>query len=660
MEAPKDRATLESFLGMVNYMKRFSVELSQVSKPLRDLLKQGVIFSWESTQQEAFQKIKKIIASAPVLTYFNPKAKHTIQTDASLQGLGAVLLQEGKPVTFVSRSLIPAEKHYSSLERELLGIEFGLRRLYNFTHGQTVTVQTDHRPLVSMFNREVSASTPRQQRILLKIHSYDVELEYLKGKQNVIADALSRVSPLPPEQEDLQDLPTISMKLITSTVPATETKLMKMRQATKADVGLSQVATFIHHGWPQHKTQCPPETHQFWNFKEELSLKDGLIYKGNRLVIPKSEKASILEALHTGHMGEEKTLLRARESVYWTGITDDVKQKVKSCDVCQKHRPSLQKEPMMPHDVPASPWMKVGMDFFDLKGSHYLIIADYFSRFPIVRRMKTMTATELTTVCKTVFSEQGFPLEIFSDQGSQFTSTEFRRLAAQFDIKLTNSSPTYPQSNGFIEAMVKVVKNLMIKAIESGEDPHIALLIYRTTPLRPGLASPADLMRDRRWRDLLPIKQVLNTEQEKVRESDIGRKEQQAEAYDRHARAAQELEYFQKCRVQLSPKQPIWTPATVIQPVPDKPRSYIVQTPDGQRYERNCRFLKARVDPDPPTQPPEQVSPAKDTPPVVPPTASVPNPSVPKPSVPISTNQQQPVRRSAREKRKPKRLIDSM
>jgi transposase InsO family protein len=668
MEAPRDRATLESFLGMVNYMKRFSVELSQVTKPLRDLLKQGVIFSWESTQEEAFQKVKKIIAKTPVLTYFNPKAQHTIQTDASLQGLGAVLLQEGKPVTFVSRSLLPAEKHYSSLERELLGVEFGLRRLYNFTHGETVTVQTDHKPLVSMFNREVGASTPRQQRLLLKIHSYDVTLEYLKGKQNVIADALSRVSPLPPQEEDLKGLPVISMKLITSAVPATETKLQKIRQATSRDAGLSQVATYIHHGWPQHKTQCPQETHPFWNYKEELSLEAGLIYKGSRLVIPESEKASILEALHAGHLGEEKTLLRARESVYWTGITEDVKLKVKTCDVCQKYRPSQQKEPLLPHEVPSSPWIKLGMDYFDLKGSTYLLIADYFSRFPIVRRMKNMTAAELVTVCKTVFSEQGFPMEIVSDQGTQFTSQEFKKLAAQYDIKLTNSSPRYPQSNGFAEAMVQVVKKLMTKAIETGEDPHISLLIYRTTPLRPGLASPADLMKDRKWRDLLPVKQVLSANQEKVRESDLRIKEQQVAVYDRHAKARQELEDLQKCRVQLNPHQPIWTPATVIQPVPDKPRSYIVQTPEGQRFERNRRFLKPMVEqPNQASQAKQQQqgSPSKAAVPPVPEPAVVPalpspSPSpTPPPPKPVSSAPPKP-RRSSRATRKPERLIDTM
>jgi hypothetical protein len=217
--------------------------------------------------------------------------------------------------------------------------------------------------------------------------------------------------------------------------------------------------------------------------------------------------------------------------------------------------------------------------------------------------------------------------------------------------------------------MVKVVKNLMTKAIESGEDPHIALLIYRTTPLRPGLASPADLMKDRKWRDLLPVKQVLSANQEKVRESDLRIKEQQAAVYDRHAKARQELEDLQKCRVQLNPHQPIWTPATVIQPVPDKPRSYIVQTPEGQRFERNRRFLKPMVEqPNQASQAKQQQqqgSPSKAAVPPVPEPAVVPalpspSPSpTPPPPKPVSSAPPKP-RRSSRATRKPERLIDTM
>ena len=597
MDPPKNKADLESFLGLVNYLKKYSIDLCKAEKPLRDLMKQGVLYCWESQQQKAFEKIKEAIIKAPVLAYFNPKAQHVIQTDASKKGLGAVLLQEGHPVTFASRALTPTEAHYSSIERELLGVEFGLRRLYNFTHGDTVTLQTDHKPLVPMFNREILTSTPRQQRLLVKIHDYDVKLEYVRGKDNSIADALSRVSPLKPQAGDLKDVPRIRVNEITATVMASESRLDRVRKATAADPELSQLAHFIHHGWPLHRHQSPQAVHPYWHYKEELSLEAGLIYKGSRLVVPATQKEEFLRDLHTGHLGEDKTLALARETVYWTGITEDIRMKIKNCEHCQQLRPSQQKEPLQPHDVPAGPWQKLGIDFFELKGQNYLLIADYYSRFPIVKHVKSMTAKATILKLKTIFSEMGIPAEVMTDQGTQFTSQEFKEFAGTYRFKITHSSPRYPQSNGFIESMVKVTKDIITKANAAKEDTHLAMLAYRTTPLGSGRPSPADLLKNRKMQCLLPIKGQLSFQQEMSREKDIKSKEAQAELYNQHAKRLQELENLQRCRIQLQPNQRQWTPATVIESKPGSDHSYLVQTDDGARYERNRRFIKPAPQP---------------------------------------------------------------
>ena len=123
MSAPKDEKSLQSFQGMINYLKRYSVQLMKFSEPLKPLLRE------DSTHQDAFDAIKEELTKTPVLAYFNPKSEHVIQTDASLKGLGAVLLQEGRPVIYVSRTLTPAEEHYSNIERELLGLVFAMERL---------------------------------------------------------------------------------------------------------------------------------------------------------------------------------------------------------------------------------------------------------------------------------------------------------------------------------------------------------------------------------------------------------------------------------------------------------------------------------------------------------------------------------------------------
>ena len=146
MDPPQNVASLQSFNGIVNYLKKFSPVLSDLSEPLRRLCKSGVKWAWESEQQNAFEAIKRVIMTLPVLAYFDKTKKHTIQCDASKKGLSAVLLQESKPVMYVSRVLTETEQRYSNTERELLAIIFAPERLNHYTFGRTITV-TNHQPL---------------------------------------------------------------------------------------------------------------------------------------------------------------------------------------------------------------------------------------------------------------------------------------------------------------------------------------------------------------------------------------------------------------------------------------------------------------------------------------------------------------------------------
>ena len=193
MPAPQSIQSLQSFNGMVNYLKRFSPVLTDLAEPLRRLQKQDTIWAWESEQQQAFKKIKTALTTLPVLMYFDKDKDHIIQTDASKTGLGAVLLQEGQPIVYASRTLTETEKRYSNIERELLGVVFGLERLHHYTFGSQITVETDHQPLTSIWKKTIANSSPRLQRLLLRLAQYDVHIEYLRGRENVIADALSHV-----------------------------------------------------------------------------------------------------------------------------------------------------------------------------------------------------------------------------------------------------------------------------------------------------------------------------------------------------------------------------------------------------------------------------------------------------------------------------------
>ena len=141
----------------------------------------------------------------PVLTYFDKTKKHTIQCDASKKGLGAVLLQESKPFMYVSRALFETELRYSNIERELLAIVFALERLNHYTFGRTITVQIDHQPLQSIWKKSIVSASPRLQRLLLRLVHYDLNIEFLRGKENVVADAVIRVCPLQSSDSKTKD-----------------------------------------------------------------------------------------------------------------------------------------------------------------------------------------------------------------------------------------------------------------------------------------------------------------------------------------------------------------------------------------------------------------------------------------------------------------------
>ena len=242
------------------------------------------------------------------------------------------------------------------------------------------------------------------------------------------------------------------------------------------------------------------------------------------------------------------------------------------------------------------PWVKLGIDIFEHHSHHYLLVADYFSKFPIVKKLSNQTSGHVINLHKTIFAEYGIPAVVYTDQGTQFASEEFRAFAVQYRFQVQYSSPRYPQSNGLIEAMVKTAKNIMEKAEESGSDPHLAMLIYRSIPVRPGQLSPAELLNQRKYRALLPIHQHLHPNLEKSREAQIAQKQTQADYYNQKAKQLQDLKQYQNVCVQLDPNKPVWQKATVIQQPTDRsPRRYQVQTKSGAKYFRNRRHLRPAI-----------------------------------------------------------------
>ena len=233
----------------------------------------------------------------------------------------------------------------------MLGIVHGLEKFHYYAYGRHVTVETDHKPLEAIFKKHLSSAPPRIARMMLRIQKYDVDIKYVPGKDIPLADALSRLNPC--TADTIQGL-DVSVHELHLHLNASPTRVRQIQEDTAKDPNLTSLRSIISHGWPDKRSECLPHLHGYWNYRDELTVSDGLILKGTRIVIPKSLQSEVLKQIHYAHQGSEKCNLRAKGSVFWTSINADIDEMVKSCAPCQHNAKMNTKEPMTPHDVPQS------------------------------------------------------------------------------------------------------------------------------------------------------------------------------------------------------------------------------------------------------------------------------------------------------------------
>ena len=228
----------------------------------------------------------------------------------------------------------------------------------------------------------------------------------------------------------------------------------------------------------------------YWDFRDELSTDDGLLLKGPCIVIPSCLHEEYLERMHYGHLSASKIQDNTRQHLYWPGLDADITDYVRRCQECiKKEHPPI--EPLQAHDVPSQPWECIAMDHFYQNGRLYLLVCDYFSKFPFIFQTKSTSFTYIKEQLEELFGLEGTPNEIMSDNGPPFSSREFNSFLSGLGIKHTTSSPNYPQSNGFIERQIQTVKRLMEKATSTGRSFQETLTGLRTTPIAEGMPSPA-------------------------------------------------------------------------------------------------------------------------------------------------------------------------
>ena len=342
-------------------------------------------------------------------------------------------------------------------------------------------------------------------------------------------------------------------------------------------------------GWPTDISNVPISLREFWKLRHDLCYADNLIFLNNRIVIPSSMRQEVLKCIHEGHMGIEKCKARARVCVYWPTMYEAIELEVKKCPVCNMYGKSNQKEPMLPYEVPNRPWEKFGADYFTFAGKDYLLVVDYFSKYPEVIRMKSKTAEATVKKLTQIFSRHGIPNTLVADN-MPFNSKAFRRFAKEWDFSIVTSSPNYPQSNGLIERNVQTMKNLLKKAKEAMKDEQLALLEFRNTPISGLQESPAQLLMSRRLRSTLPMTSTMLQPHVSINVKKKLKHKQttQKRYYDKKAKNLPPVKPNDTVRYQ---GKQTWEPAVVLN-CHSAPRSYNIKTAKGRVLRRNRRHLK--------------------------------------------------------------------
>ena len=323
-----------------------------------------------------------------------------------------------------------------------------------------------------------------------------------------LADTLSRAYIVGKSDQSLEDdIGKVIYSLITNT-PVSTAKFAEIRDQTEQDKILVAIKDLILRGWPKSVKSITSDLRCYWNIRHELYVAEGVIFFGDRIVIPKALQQQMLSLIHESHLGMEKCKARARAVMYWPCMSKDIEQTVSQCAVCCKFQRSQTKEPMTPHQIPDGRFEKIAMDIMSFKGKDYLVVVDYYSKYPELSLLVDKTASTIISHTKSVCARHGIPQEIVSDN-MPFASYQFKSFAEEWGITVTTSSPGFPQSNGQAERFVQTLKRMLKKAEEDGQDPYLALLEYRNTPVSGLPYSPAQLLMSRSLRLKLPVKPSL-------------------------------------------------------------------------------------------------------------------------------------------------------
>ena len=514
MTAPTNASEVRSLLGMTNFCARFIPHYSTITEPLRQLIKQGAVWSWTDEHDYALQRLRSILTSHPVVAYFDPNKHTTVVVDASPSGLGAILTQRTDPdiapqvVAYASRSLSDVERRYSQTEREALAVVWSCEHFHLYLYGMPFVLVSDHKPLEIIFNNPKSQPPARIQRWSLRLQPYDFVVEYKSGKDNP-ADYLSRHSrPSVDVSLPAQSAEEYVHFVAHSAVPKAMS-IDDIRAAASNDSIYQIVLKAIHDNqWPLHRDD---ELSAYYRIRNELTVTDDdVILRGRRIIIPSSLRDHVINLAHEGHQGIVKTKQLLRTKVWFPLIDSLVEKKIRTCLACQAVTDDHAREPLKMTPLPNRPWEQVAIDFCGpLPSGHYLLVTvDEYSRFPVVEIVSSTSAKATISALHKTFAIFGIPTTVKSDNGPPFQSHDFAIFAQQLGFVHRHVTPYWPEANGTVERFMrninKLIKTAKIDNANWMTELHNFLRNYRNTPHSTTGETPASVLFNYSPRSKLP------------------------------------------------------------------------------------------------------------------------------------------------------------
>ena len=516
---PTNLKGVRRFLGMASYYRKFIPQFSKVAEPLHKLTRKNSDFHWSEECNVAFESLKGKLIEAPVLVYPSFTEPFILETDASIQGLGAVLSQkqlDGRhhPIAFASRALSPTERNYSITELETLAVVWALSHFRFYLYGNSVKVLTDHSAVKAvLMSPNPSGKHARWWTRVFGSGIKEVNIVYRSGKENVVADALSRSPEAPARETDVFDLHVASVKStveqgdITSLMkaPASEVALQtpedkELSLQQRADAWAKPMIMYLEDGvLPGEEQTSMRLIAQSKNF----AVHNGILYlvegkRNKRAVLPEKMRVKVLEETHQGlyggHFSGQRTYNTLSQTWWWENMYRDTIAFVRGCPHCaivtgteRRNRPSLCPIPV------ERPFQILGMDIMELPktdaGNRYAIVMqDLFTKWPLVFAapdQKTLRLAKL--IAEEVVLAYGVPEALLTDRGTNLLSHLMMDLCDLLGIRKLNTTAYHPECDGLVERFNRTLKTMIRKHVQkfgSNWDQFLPGLLwaYRNVP----------------------------------------------------------------------------------------------------------------------------------------------------------------------------------